>query len=206
MKFEPGYLFGMALQTIPEPRKIAREVQALRFSHQDLWQAFALFAVLATGINVAASILIPLDPAAFPDDAAFVRQILANPLLTGFIQACFLVVLVFGIYLIGRMFGGHGRFDQALLTVIWLQYVILMVDVGVLALVLVAPGMAALLNLFGFGLSFWILTHFVTEMHGFRSAGLVFVMILISIMAAIIALALILAIIGVGVAGAGGVS
>lgn len=61
MRFEPGYLLGMALQTIPEPRKVAREVQALSFPRAVLWQAFALFVTLSTGLGVATRILMPVD-------------------------------------------------------------------------------------------------------------------------------------------------
>lgn len=196
MRFEPGYLFGMALQCIPEPRKVAAEVQALRFSRAALWQTFALFVILSTGIGLAASMLFPVDPAQ-------VGALLANPSLMGVIEASVLVITIFAIYWVGHALGGTGRFDQAILTVIWLQFVMLFVQLAVLALALFAPGMALLMNVFGVSLTFWILSHFIAEMHEFRSTGLVFVMIVVTMLGLLLGLSIIMAVIGVGATGPG---
>ncbi len=190
MRFEPGYLLGMALQTIPEPRKVARDILSLRFPRAALWQAFALFAVLATGLNVAALILFPPDP-------ALAGSLLADPLRMGMIQTASLVITVFLIYWMGRAFGGTGTFPQAILTVIWMQYVAVLLQLAVLVLALFSPSMAALGSLFSVGVSFWILSHFITEMHGFRSAGLVFATIVILILALGVVLGILLALAGV---------
>ncbi len=198
MKFEPGYLFGMALQTIPEPRKIAVEIQALRYPRVALWQLFALFMVLSTGIGVMASILFPVDP-------SMAGPLLSNPILMGIIESSVLVITVFIIYWAGQVFEGTGRFDQALLTVLWLQFVILFVQLAVLILAIFAPGMALMMNVFGVGLTFWILSHFITEMHGFRSAGMVFAMILLTILGLILGLTMIMTVIGFGTITAGNV-
>ncbi len=190
MKFEPGYLLGMALQTIPEPRKVAREILSLGFPRGVLWQAFALFAVLSTGLGVAATILFPTPP-------ELAGTLMADPLRVGMIETSGLVLTVFLIYWEGRAFGGRGRFEQALLTVIWLQYISVMIQLAVLVLALFAPGLAVLLNIFGVGVSFWILSHFIAEMHGFRSAGLVFAMIVLNILGLAVAMGILLAMIGV---------
>ena len=205
MILEPKYLFGMALQSIPEPRKIAREVQALRFSRAILWQVFALFAVLSTGLGIAALILFPPDAEMLQMvvDYPFLSMVL-NPMMGGLIEACFLVLTIFAIYWVGRTFGGTGRFDQAILTVIWVQYVMLLIQATMLFLALVSGGIATLFLIFGTGLRFWILSHFIAEMHAFRSAGLVFVMILITGFAALIVLSIFIALIGVGTLQAGG--
>ena len=190
MRFEPGYLLGMALQTIPEPRKVARDVLGLHFSRAVLWQAFALFAVLGAGMNIAAGMLFPPDP-------EMVGSLLADPVRMSLIQTASLVMTVFAIYWMGRAFGGTGTFPQAILTVTWMQYVAVMVQVVVLVLALFAPSMAVLLSVLSVGLSFWILSHFITEMHGFRSAGLVFASIVITILAIAMLLGILLGLIGV---------
>ena len=199
MKFEPGYLLGMALQSIPEPTKVARDVLSLHFPRPALWQAFALFAVLSTGLGVAATIL-------FPPDAAFEGTLFADPLRLGIVEAASLVLTVFAIFWMGRAFGGTGSFEQALLTVIWMQYVAVMLQLVIIVLAVFAPSLAVIVNFFSIGVSFWILTHFVKEMHGFRSAGLVFAMIVVTIMGAILVVGILLAIIGVGATLSGGMS
>lgn len=199
MRFERGYLLGMALQSIPEPRKVAQEIQALQFPRSVLWQAFVLFEVLSIAIGVLVSMLYPPGPEVFALIGENPMLVLATkPVLAGMVGAALLVLAVFAIYWVGHLFGGAGRFEQALLTVIWVQFVMLLLQVVMLALTLFSGGMAALMNLVASFTIFWILSHFIAEMHGFRSAGLVFVMILLTILAALVGLAIILAVIGVG--------
>lgn len=190
MRFEPGYLLGMALQTIPEPRKVARDIFSLDLPRAALWQAVALFAVLSTGLNVAANMLFVPDPGATP-------VLMLDPIRMGVIQGASVVITIFAIYWMGRAFGGIGTFAQAILTVIWAQYVSVMLQLLVLVLALFAPGLAVLVSVFSVVLSFWILSHFIAEMHGFRSAGLVFAMIVVTIFAIAIVLGILLALIGV---------
>lgn len=201
MKFDWGYLFGMALQTVPEPRKVAREVQALGYPRPVLWQVLGFLLVAATFLAVIGSILFPADPEA-------VGAIVVNPLMTGIAQAIISVLTVFGIYRIGRALGGTGSFDQALLTVIWLQFVLLIIELGVLLLGLFAPGLALFLWVMGMVMTFWILSHFIAEMHGFRSAGAVFASILMLLLVLAVVLSFVLAAIGIsvgpGAVGAGG--
>lgn len=204
MKFEPGYLLGMALQCIPEPRKIAREIQALRYSRAVLWQTFALFEVLSMAVGVAVSLIYPPDP----ELLAVIREnpvlaITTKPILAGMIGASLLVITIFAIYWVGRIFGGVGRFDQAILTILWLQFVMLIAQSVMLLLAFFASGLAAMVNVSATVLTFWILSHFIAEMHGFKSVGLVFLMIILTIIAMLVGLAVILAMIGMGAVTAG---
>lgn len=192
MKFEWGYLFGMALQTVPEPRKVAREVQALSYPRAVLWQALGFLLVAATFLAVIASILFPVDPET-------AGALAANPILTGIAQAAISVLTVFAIYWIGRALGGTGRYDQALLTVIWLQFVLLIIELGVVFLGVFAPGLALILWVMGLVMTFWILSHFIAEMHGFRSAGAVFVSILLLLVVVAVVMSVVLSALGIGV-------
>jgi len=191
MKFDAGSLIGMAIQTVPEPRKVAREIFALRIERTVLWQAFALLVVISTLMGLISSILFPVDPAMY-------GTVLSDPIRVGVLEAAVLVVGVFAIYSLGRVFGGEGRFDQAIMTVTWVQFVMLLIQGVMFVLLLFAPILAGILWLAGSGIFFWILSHFVAEMHGFKSTGLVFAMILISLMATIFGVSLIFALMGVG--------
>lgn len=192
MKFEWGYLFGMALQTVPEPRKVAREIQALNFPRAVLWQALALLLVAATFLGVIASILFPVDPEA-------AGALAADPIFTGAAQGVFTVLTVFLIHRVGRWLGGTGGFDGALLTVIWLQFVLLIIELGIVFIGLFAPGMALLLWVMGMVMTFWILSHFIAELHGFASAGKVFLGILMVLLVLAVVLSILFSIFGVAV-------
>ncbi len=173
MNFDWGTLFGMALQTVVEPRKVARDVQSVDLPRQTLWEILGLLLVAATFLGVIGSILFPVDPA----NNAF-GPLATDPVMMGIAQGSTSVLTVFVIYWIGRAVGGTGSFDAALLTVIWMQFVALIVALGVLFLGIFAPGLSLLLTGMGMVMSFWILSHFIAEMHGFRSAALVFAGIL----------------------------
>jgi hypothetical protein len=191
MIFDWGTLFGMALQTVPEPRKVARDIFSLAYPRIVLWQVLALILVGSSFMGVISSILFPVDP-------EMMGPLFASPLLLGVSEASVSVLTVFAIYWIGRMAGGQGRFEDALLTVIWLQFVLLLVEIGVLFLGVFAPTMAMLLWVMGGALGFWILTHFIAEMHEFRSAGMVFVGIILTIFVTVVVMSVVLAVIGVG--------
>ena len=197
-----GYLFGMALQTVPEPRKVARDVFAFSAPRRALWLILALILVAMTFLAVISSILSPVDPAEVAEMLGDEQMapVYASPLGTGMLQAITAVAMVWGIFWIGRRAGGTGSFDQALLTVIWLHFVLLILQLGILTLGLFAPGLALLLTVLSFVMTFWILSHFVAEMHGFRSAGSVFAGIMMVLLVLAVILSMLLAMFGFGVA------
>lgn len=204
-----GYLFGMALQTVPEPRKVARDVFAYPAPRRALWLMLALLLVSMTFLAVISSILFPVDPAEMGallgDDQ--MAPAFTSPMVTGMVQATTAVVSVWAIFWIGRGAGGTGTFDQALLTVIWLHFVLFLLQLGILTLGLFAPGLALLLTLMSFVMTFWLLSHFVAEMHGFRSAGSVFAGIMMVLLVLAVVMSVLLAMFGFGATidtGAGG--
>ena len=208
-KIDWGYLFGMALQTVPEPRKVARDVFAFPAPRRALWLMLALLLVTMTFLAVISSILFPVDPAELGAllSEEEMSAIFTGPILTGIVQTASALVMVWAIFWIGRAAGGTGSFDQALLTVIWLHFVLLVMQLGILVLGLFATGVALLLTLMSFVMTFWLLSNFVAEMHGFRSAGSVFAGIMMVLLVLAVMLSILLALTGFGVTldtGAGG--
>ncbi len=191
MRFEWGYLFGMALQTVPEPRKVARDVFAVQLPRTALWQMLALMLVCMTFLGVIRSILFPVDP-------EFADALLAKPLVVGAVQAAASVITVFLIYYIGRMTGGTGSFPQAIKTVVWMQFVLLILELGSVFFLVIAPGFALLTGLFAVFMSFWILSHFIAEMHGFASPLSVFFGIVMTAISLSVLLSMLLALLGLG--------
>lgn len=190
MRFELGYLFGMILQTVPEPRKVARDLFDLQMSRQTRWLLLWLLLVLAAGVGVISHLV-------YPTDAALFGPILSNPLILGAIEAAILILGVYLIYLLGRLAGGQGSLDDAITTAIWLEFVLLSFQTAALILSLFAPALAGILMVMSSVLFFWILSHFTAESHGFRSAGLVFAGITCTMVLAIFALSFLLVLLGV---------
>jgi hypothetical protein len=109
---------------------------------------------------------------------------LASPFRAAVLQWAFLALSVVLIHRVGRAFGGTGGFADALLIVVWLQCLTLVLQVVQLVANLLSPALAGIIGLAGFGLFLWLMTNFIAELHGFRSRGLVFVMMLLSAFAA----------------------
>lgn len=190
MQFTPGYLFGMVLQTIPEPRKVARDLFDLPLARKTRWLVLLLMVVLAAILGVVSHVIYPVDAAMF-------GPILSNPMTLGVIEGVFLSVGVWAIYLLGRMAGGQGCLDDAITIAIWLEFVLLGFQTATLIFSLFAPAMAGILMVMSSVLFFWILSHFTAESHGFRSAGLVFVSIITVLILAVFALSFLLVLMGV---------
>jgi hypothetical protein len=119
---------------------------------------------------------------------------LASPFRAAAVQWLFLALSVVLIHRVGQAFGGRGSFPDALLIVVWLQVLTLALQVLQLLATVIAPPLAGIIGLGGFVLFLWLMTAFITELHGFRSRGLVFVGMVLSALGAglILGIALIL--------------
>jgi hypothetical protein len=126
-----------------------------------------------------------------PGEDAMAQFMSQSPLRTAVVQWLIMAATVLAIYRIGRAFGGSGSLTDALLIVVWLQVIMLAIQLAQLLSFLLVPPLAGLVSLGGFFLFFWLLTSFIAELHGFASRWAV----LAGVIGAGIALALVLAVI-----------
>lgn len=191
MRIEPGYMLGMAMQTIPEPRKIARELFGLGLDRGTLWMILVLLLTVSCGLSVAIG-------AMFPPDPSFDGTIFANPLMTSIAESSIAVIAVFLLFWVGRMFGGVGRFEDAIMTVIWMEFVLLLFSMLTVLFMLFAPSIGVLFWVMGSVTSLWVLSHFTAEFHGFKSALSVFFGMFLSAFIILMVVALMLTLAGFG--------
>ncbi len=186
-------LLELARYTVQNPRAAARYLLALQLPENARWLMFLL---VATASALLMHIGFSLLPRA---EQIYLLNAMSSPLRSAAMQAAFLLLTVVGIYSIGRWRGGTGSFTDTLLLVSWLQFVLLCLQaVQILALIILPP-VAEILGVVGLGLSLWLLTQFVVELHGFSSALRVFlVMIGVLFAAAMMASILIVAMVGTG--------
>lgn len=189
-------ILGLARLTLLAPRQGAKQILTLKISRNTLWQSMALVvsvSVLLAWVNMALA----------PSDLKFAGEEILSP--SPFAFALLLTIsmfcMVFGIYLIGRIFGGAGRFDDVLLLVIWLQVVMILLQLFQTVLMLLLPSLAGLAGLLGIGLLAWLLTNFTTVVHGFSSLGKVFLAILGVFFGISYVIVYVLALLGVEIAG-----
>jgi len=175
----------LARMTFRDPQQAARALLAEGVPLRARSAGLLLVAVLSA---LLASLQIDnretLDP--------FSSLMLASPLQAAAFQWLFLAATVFLMHRVGRAFGGRGSFADALLVVVWLQLIMLGFQVLQFVLVPLAPNFAGLVGLASFVIYLWLMTVFVAELHGFTSRGMVFLVMLLTALAAGFLLAMVL--------------
>lgn len=187
-------LVALAWTTVLQPREVAERIMMQNYPPPVLWLAFALVVVISVLLGQVTLMLLAQDaPIALP--------ILASPFAMGIVQAVLLVASLYAIFLIGRAMGGEGRLEDILALLVWLQFVMICLQVVQTAAMVILPLLGDLLGLAGLVIFLWLLTNFTAAAHGFRSLALVFVMICVSAFALTFLFSLLLAVLGIGMPG-----
>ncbi|SIO16348.1 Yip1 domain-containing protein [Rhodovulum sp. ES.010] len=189
-------LVSLARDTVTDPRDGATRVLALHLDEGTLWQALVAVVAVSVLLTQLGNYIVatPIDP--------LLPIFEANPLLAAVIQGGLLVVMVYAIHIIGRRFGGTGAFAGALALTVWLQVIMAMLQAVQILFLLVLPPVSGLIGLFGIGLFFWLLSHFVAVLHSFDSALKTFAGIVMSMIAIVFGMSLLMSILGITLGGA----
>lgn len=167
-------LKALARLSLEDPRAGARAVLALGVPLPARTLGLLLTAVASAFLMHLGFLILP------PVDDPLALFMAASPLRTAVIQWVFLVASVLLIFRIGRAWGGRGSLPDTLLVMVWLQLIMLGVQILQLVVLLISPPVAGLLNLMGLVLFFWLMTSFIAELHGFQSRGAVLAGILVA--------------------------
>ena len=179
-------LVGLSLR---DPRGALRALQAEQVPLAARSAGLLLMAVLSTILLQAGFVLAPPGP---DPVAIFLAQ---SPFQTAVVQWLVLLLSAALIYRVGRAFDGKGSLADSILVVVWLQLIMLGVQLVQLVAFILVPPLGGLLGLMGFGLFLWLSVNFIAELHGFRSLGLVFLGLILTTLAAVIAVAMVFSLI-----------
>lgn len=191
-------LVRRGLASVHTPRSQLRALLDLNLSTTVLWPAMGLVVVLSVlGLSLASA----LSPAEMQDDvlAGVFRD---RPFVLASLQLGMLSVVAAAIHNIGRNFGGQGRFEDALLAVIWLQWVMICLQMLQIAALLIAPPLVTPIGLASFAIFVWCLVNFVAELHRFEALGVVFLGVILSAVGLLLAIGVLLSLVGLVVTGA----
>lgn len=178
-----GALLGLARDTVSAPREGARRVLALGLPVRVGWMALALMAVGSALLTHLSYLLSP------PPTQDYFAQAMASPFRTLLLQGAVMAAGAWAMFAAGAARGGHGSLAGAVSLVAWLQFILLVLQVAQLVAQVILPPLAGLIGFAGVALFFWLLTSFVMELHGFRSAlatffGIVGVLFILGLVAA----------------------
>ncbi|MBD3764692.1 MAG: YIP1 family protein [Rhodobacterales bacterium] len=178
-----GFLTAVRV-TLQSPREAARALIAADLPMPVLGLGLALAAVASSLITHLGLLLAPL-----PDGA--MQMIAPSPLRTAVLQGIVLLGLAAAVHQLGRLRGGRGIFSGALAVVVWVQAMLVVLQAVQLVAMVILPPLAEILSVLGLGLFLSLLTHFVAELHGFRSLGATFA----GIVAAILVVAFVMSVV-----------
>jgi hypothetical protein len=190
MQISLAALMPLVRETFRAPRVTLAEFLALAPSREARILAAAAVVVLSALIGHLANIMFPI-PVATPFTWAT-----SSPLRLLLIQGLMIVYTSAALIGVGRLFGSKARFDDALLLVVWVEFILLLLQAAQLVLMLLFPLVATLAGLASVALFFWLLTQVVAVLHGFKSLPLNFLGILGTIFLSALALSFLLSLLG----------
>ena len=153
-------LMTRIVRTLRDPIGEARALLAENPPYQA--RVLGLLTVVAISAAIGTVFQLLIQVLAKTDDPGGAMAIYFAP-----VQLVVLIVMAFMMFFMGQRFGGTGRFEDALLLVVWMQF-ILVVGQGLLTLAMIFfPVAASIFTLVLVGLMFWLLTYFTAALHGF---------------------------------------
>jgi len=187
-------LLQATIRTLKDPRDGARMVLSLDLTRRQRWEALLLTVVLS-------AFLAKLSVEISGSDGSNVGLFAVSPFMLAVVQLVLMLFAVFTVDLVGRRMGGTGDFDGAITIVVWLQFIMICLQLAQILLLLVSPLLAFLLGIVGLILFFWMFTQFIMELHGFSSAISVLMAVFLSMVAFAVLMSVLIGVLGVTVPG-----
>jgi hypothetical protein len=187
----PALVTDLGRETLRAPRAGVRRLLEMDLPMEARWLGLLLVTVLSVFVTGLSLLLLP------PGSEPGILALLADPFVGVPSQALSLVVGAAAIAGIGRFFGGRGGFADALLVIIWVEFLMTLAQMAELAVMLAVPPVGALLALAVLAWFLWVIVNAIAELHGFRNLVLVFLGLAGGFVVVVVALALLLSGLGI---------
>jgi len=183
-----GYWRQMVIMSITKPAEAARALMAMQIPSQALWTGLALVAVLNTALFTLSNLLMP-GPSPLP-------AIFNSPILYLAIVMGGLTLTIYGLFFVGRLFGGKGSVADIMVLIVWMQALRVLAQAATLVLVMTVPFLAMIVVFAAALVGVYMLVHFVDQAHRFGSVGRAALVLIASVLAIVVGLSLIVTLIG----------
>jgi Yip1 domain len=176
---------ALAAYTFRDPKAAARTLLGLGVPAEARWLGLALVSVLTLLVG-------NLSLLGLPDDALSpIGRAVRHPVSGTLIQAGSTTIIAAAMTIVGNMFGGRGQYMDALLLMVWLQFLLVVLALAQTVLAFVVPVAALLVALVSLVLFFWLMVQFASALHGFTRpwavfAGLIGTLLALSLIAAVL--------------------
>jgi Yip1 domain len=158
----------LILESLTQPKIAAHRLLGLSFPRDVMFQ----MAMVAAIISTIAQTFLLYAYAGLAEQAPEVADIdteRLRPLLSAIMQLAQIYFIAFCIEKFGKMFGGQGTFESAVLMTTFLSFMSAGWFVVLLLSIHISPTMALVVLLAMIYWSFWATANFVAVLHGFQS-------------------------------------
>ncbi len=183
-------LASLLQRTFRDPQGAARDLIAAGYPSEARWTAALLVSVLEViGLNVALWFVPEGEPSVF--------SALADPWLGLPVQFFSLVLLAGLMVAAGRFQGGGGQFQDALVLITWIEFIMVLSQAAQIVAMLVLPPLALLVSIASLFLFVWLITHFTAALHRLTALGRVLMALMGGFVAIVVLAAMIMGALGV---------
>ena len=184
-------LLSMIRSSVVEPQEAADRLLALRPATGVILQAAILVSVLDAlilGFLGGCALAMPTPGG----------EVMLAPFAHAAVLLASLTLSAGALQVGGRMLGGRGRFEEALLLVVWLEVVSITVQAVTLVATLILPPLGGITALLGLAVLLWCLVQFARVLHGFASLWRTVAGLLLGAVVMILGISVVLAVLGFG--------
>ena len=161
---------NFVIESILDPGVIHKELKAFVLSTSELVQALLFISISSVVVTY---ITFWLPSVLFDrtlNDLNLIAAIVSdNPFIFVILQCAILLMISLIITFGGQFFSGEGTFNNALAGVLWINFILVGVNLFQILLIISIPILADFLALLASLWSLWALVVFSKELHGFNS-------------------------------------
>ncbi|WP_420344074.1 YIP1 family protein [Paenirhodobacter sp.] len=157
-----AFLRALIFGSLRDPQGAARAILALDLPASARWIAFGAVICLSAALGTGAEILF----------AFITKQDLGTPtppLPMALMQAGLILYGAWAVGFFGRKMGGAGRFADALVLIVWLEFMLILGQCVQLLIMVFFPLISVVGTLGLVLLLFWLLINFTAALHGFSN-------------------------------------
>lgn len=181
-------LFTLGLLSLRMPSTAARLLLSQNWPKDAIWIGLALAAILNALAYGVMTLLFPLPP-----ELAMLRF---SPVAYAALSAGLIAGVSAAVTFCGRFISGQGRFSDLLLVMVWLQAIRVGIQLPLIVITVLSPGLGGLFSLVANLYLFYVLLHFVKEAHRFGSLWRAFGVLLMASLLALFSLTFLLGLLG----------
>lgn len=161
-------MIQLARMTIRDPLRAWGELRALPLTLPDRWALIVVTASLAAILSWLGAQLLPASV-----EDSLLMALSRAPLTMAGVQVASAAFGAFLLSEVGRIFGGKGRFADALLAVGWVEAIMIGLQALQLFATVILPPVGALIGIATLVLAAYLLVAMTMAVHGFRNPLLV---------------------------------